>query len=89
MNITTVRRFFGWCTVLNGGLLIIFAVLFRFSSDWIFGMHSHWVTLTREQFNLAIYLLLGIFKLLVIVFNVVPYVALVIMSRQQRKSSIP
>lgn len=86
MNLSVFRRFFLCCTICNGGLLILLAILIRAAGHWIFGVHSQWIALTQEQFNLAIYLFLGIFKLLVIVFNLVPYLALVIMSRRQRPS---
>jgi hypothetical protein len=87
MNSIAVRRFFGWCTVLNGGLLILASVVIRFAHDQVFWVHTHWVALTQADFNEAIYILLGIFKLLVIVFNLVPFFALVIMDRQSRPAS--
>ena len=87
MNTIAVRRFFGWCTFLNGGLLIFASLVIRFAHDPVFWVHTHWVALTQADFNEAIYILLGVFKTLVIVFNLVPYFALVIMDRQQRHSS--
>ena len=81
MNTNFVRAFFGWCTVINGGLLILASLLIRFAAGWVFGMHSAWIPIPADAFNVAIYLLLGCFKIVVIVFNVVPYLALVIIGR--------
>lgn len=84
MNIETLRQFFKWCTIINGGLLIVSALSIWLADEVAFDVHRQWIALTREQFNLSIYLLVGTFKLLFIVFNLVPYLALVIVGRQQR-----
>lgn len=89
MNRNSLQVFFGWCLLLNGALLVFSSLVIRFAHAQVFWMHSDWVALNNETFNLAVYLLLGIWKLLVIVFNLVPYVALVVMNRQQRNSSAP
>jgi len=81
MNITMMRAFFKWCTLINGGLLILSALLLRFAGGWVFGMHSYWIPISVDAFTLAIYLLLGFFKIMVVVFNLVPYLALVIIER--------
>ena len=43
--------------------------------------------MARDAFNGEIYLLLGFFKIIVIAFNLVPYLALVIIGRAQAKPS--
>ena len=83
MNINCIREFFKWCTIINGGLLIFASLFLRFAGDWAFGMHSAWIPITRDTFNGEIYLLLGFFKIIVIVLNLVPYIALVIVGRGQ------
>jgi len=83
MNINVIRAFFKWCTIINLGLLILASLFIRFAGDWVFGMHGGWIPLPRDTFNGEIYLLLGFFKILVIVFNLVPYLALVIVARDR------
>jgi hypothetical protein len=39
---------------------------------------SKWFPLPRETFNVGIYSFLGLFKIVFLVFNLIPYVALVI-----------
>jgi len=83
MDIHLMRAFFKWCTILNGGLLIVFSLIVRFAGAWVFGMHSQWIPISEDSFPDAIYLLLGLFKIFVIACNLVPYVALVIIGRKQ------
>ncbi len=78
MDIATARAFFMWCTILNGGLLVLSFLICAFAGDWVFRMHGKWYPIPRDAFNLAIYSLLGLGKLFVVMFNLVPYLALVI-----------
>lgn len=78
MDMNTVQSFFLWCTVINAGLLLLSFQIFAFAGDWVFRMHSRWIPISRESFNTSIYCLLGIYKILIILLNLVPYVALVI-----------
>jgi len=76
MDITIVRAFFIWCTIINGALLILSSLICAFAGDWIYRTHSRWFSLSREAFNIAIYSFIGLYKIFFIVFNLVPYLAL-------------
>lgn len=78
MDIATVRDFFMWCTILNGGLLILSFLICSLAGDWVYRKHSQWYPIPREAFNVVIYALMASFKTFVVTFNLVPYVALVI-----------
>ena len=78
MDIQTLTTFFMWCTLINGGLLMLWSVFFIFASDLVYRTQSKWFPLPRETFNVVIYSFLGLFKIVFLVFNVVPYVALLI-----------
>jgi len=78
MDIVSVRAFFMWCTIMNGALLVISFLICASAGDWIYQMHSRWFPISREAFNVAIYSFIGLFKVFVIAFNLVPYIALVI-----------
>jgi len=78
MDLATVRAFFLWCTVLNGALLGLSVVIVTCAGDWVYHMHDKWFSLSRDAFTVVLYAFLGGFKVLVLVFNVVPYVALCI-----------
>lgn len=80
MNIEMLTQFLMWCTLLNVTLLALslMIVAFGFGSDFVYRMHSKWFPVPRDTFNAVLYLLVGIYKILVLVFNFVPWVALTI-----------
>ena len=78
MDIVTVRAFFMWCTILNGGLLVLAFLIFACAGDWVHKIHGKWFPIPRDTFNIVVYSFLGLFKIFLLVFNLVPYVALTI-----------
>jgi hypothetical protein len=46
------RSFFLWCTVINYGLLLVWALLFMFARDGFFRLWSKWDRVSPEQFEL-------------------------------------
>jgi len=78
MELETLTRFFLWCTVLNGALLLLWTVLFLGAPDWIYRTQTRWFPMPRETFNVIFYAFIGLFKIVFLVFNVVPYAALLI-----------
>ncbi len=78
MGIETVTRFFMWCTIINGAMFVLSAVMCLSALDFVYSMHSKWFHITRETFNVAIYSFIGLYKIVFIVFNIVPYVVLLI-----------
>ena len=79
MDIQTVQQFLMWCTIINGGLLIVSSLIFAAAGGLIYQIHSTFFPMSRETFNVAIYSILGVYKILFIALNLVPYVALVIL----------
>ena len=78
MDVDSIRAFFMWCTILNAGLLVFSSLMCICARDWVYGIHSQLFGISRESFNVAIYSFIGLYKILVIVFNFIPYVALLI-----------
>lgn len=78
MDVQTLTKFFMWCTIINGAMLIFSAVMIMSALDFVYSMQSKWFQIPRETFNMAIYSFLGFFKIVFIVFNLVPYIALLI-----------
>ena len=78
MDIQTLTTFFMWCTILNGGLLVLWTVFCAFTPNLVYRMQSIFFPLPRETYNVVIYSFLGLFKIVFLVFNVTPYVALLI-----------
>jgi len=76
MEIATLTSFFGWCSVLNMGLLLLWSLFFLVAPDLVYRTQKKFVPISRENFDLVMYSFLGLFKLLVLVFNVIPWIAL-------------
>lgn len=78
MDIQMLTRFFMWCVIMNGALLVLWSTMLIFAPDLVYRTQRKWFPIPRETFNVVIYSFLGLFKILFLVFNVVPYVALLI-----------
>ena len=80
MDVQTLTAFFMWCTILNVAIFAWAAIWFMLAPDFIYRMQNKLFPLPRETFNAVIYAFLGLHKLAIIVFNVVPWVALLIVA---------
>ena len=78
MTLQTVRAFLLWCSIINMGMLMLWFLMFSLAHDWIHRMHSKWFALSREKFDATHYLAMALFKTAVLMFNIVPYIALLI-----------
>ena len=78
MDIQTVTTFFMWCTIMNGALLALLLVMCLLAPDLVYRTQRIWFPIPRETFDVVLYSFLGLFKIIFLVFNVVPYIALLI-----------
>ncbi len=78
MDVPAIRDFLLWCTVINLGILVYWWLMFTFAHDWIKRFHGRWFKVSREQFDAIHYAGMAGFKILIFVFNLVPYLAFVI-----------
>jgi hypothetical protein len=78
MDIQLLTQFFMWCTILNLGFLIFSFLFLRFAGDFVYKTHSKWFTMPRETFNVVLYSFLGMYKIVFLVFNLVPWAVLAI-----------
>jgi len=76
MELQAMTQFFMGCTLINGALLLIWALFFMFAPNWVYRTQSHWFAISREHFNLLMYGFLGAFKIFFLFFNLVPYLVL-------------
>jgi len=76
MTIELTREVLLWCTLINYGLLIWWFLFFRFAHDWMHQLHGRWFRLPTENFDAIHYVGMAIYKLGIFLFNLVPYVAL-------------
>jgi len=78
MDIQTLTTFFMWCTILNLGIMIAWTIVFASVPDFMYRMQTKWFPMPQETFNVVVYSALGIYRIVFVVFNLVPYVALLI-----------
>jgi len=76
MTIQLLQSFFMWCSIINMALLWLSFGLCIKCADWAYKMHSKWFDISRDVFTITIYAFLGCYKLLVIVFCIIPWIAL-------------
>jgi hypothetical protein len=78
MCIETVRGALLWCAVINYGLLLLWFLLFTLPQGWMYRLWSRWFRLPAEQFDGLNYALMGMYKMGILLFNLIPYVALLV-----------
>ena len=78
MDIQTLTSFFMWCTIINAALFTLWAVMWLMLPDLVYRTQIKWFPIPRETFNVVFYSFLGLFKIFFLIFNVVPYVSLLI-----------
>ena len=83
MNIETARPALLWCAVINYGILLVWFLFFMLGHDWMYRLHSRWFHLSVEQFEMLHYAGMSIYKIGIILLNLVPYIALHITKPQR------
>jgi hypothetical protein len=76
MTIEAVRRVLLWCTIINYGILLVWFLFFMLGHDWMYRLHGRWFPLSVEQFDMLHYAGISVYKLGIILLNLVPYIAL-------------
>ncbi|MHC4118219.1 MAG: DUF6868 family protein [Planctomycetota bacterium] len=80
MDVGMLTRFFMWCTILNMGLLALSFLILAVAGDSMYKIHSKWFPMPRETYNVLLFSWLAIYKIIVIVFNVMPWAVLAIIA---------
>ena len=79
-SIETLTEFLGWCAVINIGLLSISAIMLMSMRGWIINIHAKMTGVSEAELPRLYLDYLGNYKVLIIVFNLVPYISLKIMA---------
>lgn len=77
MDIHTLTIFFKWCCIINGSILAIWTLAAMTVPDLVYRTQSAF-PIPRETFNVVFYSFIGLFKIIFLVFNLVPFIALLI-----------
>ena len=79
ITIDTLTVFFGWCSVINIGMLVFAAIILMILKEPISRLHSKLFELNQESLPLIYFRYLGNYKIAILMFNLVPYIALKVM----------
>jgi hypothetical protein len=80
MDIETITATLLWCSLINYGILLLWFACFSLAYEWLYRLHSQWFLLSPEQFSSIHYSGMAFYKIVIAVFNLVPYIALRIVS---------
>lgn len=76
MTIQVFKELILWTTVINYLVLIIWFGVFSFAHQWLYDLHKRWFKLSLEQFDTIHYTGMAIYKIGILLFNLVPLIAL-------------
>ena len=76
MTLETWTALFGWMTAINLSLLIFSTLMLITFKPWVTRIHKVFFNLSPEKLEMSYFKFLAGLKLLVLVFNLTPYLAL-------------
>ena len=79
MTLAFTRNFLLWCSVVNYGVLLVWFLAFVLAHDSIQRIHGRWFHVSHDQFDTLHYAGMSIFKIGILLFNLVPCVVLYIL----------
>ena len=75
-SLEALERFFGWCTLLNTGLLVIATIVAGPMREWTARIHGKMFGVSEADLSRAYFQYLAQYKIAIFIFNLVPYLAL-------------
>lgn len=81
MALTELTTFFGWNLLTNTAILILAFGLLTLGRNRVIALHARYFGVSETELPRIYLTFLGQYKLLIVVFNLAPYLALSIMSR--------
>ena len=79
-SLESFTAFFGWCTVLNYGLLIFMTLIVMTMRGTMTSVHSRLFGVSEADLPRCYFKVLAQYQSLILVFNLAPYVALKLMA---------
>lgn len=76
MSLEITRSVLAWCTLIALGILLCWFLIFAAAHDWLYRFHGRWFAMPVEKFNAIHYETMARYKLGILFFNQVPYLAL-------------
>lgn len=80
MTIDLVESVLGWATIINLSIVTLWFLIVVCWRDGLFRLHSKWFKLSEENFDTIHYAAMAFYKLCTYLFNLVPYLAIKIVT---------
>ena len=74
-----IKQFLLLSTIINYGIVLVWFAVLAVARDGIFRLHTRWFSMPLETFNTIHYAAMAIYKIGILLFNLVPYTVLAIM----------
>lgn len=78
-DLAVVAEFVGWCLALNSVFLAFATLMLFVAGGWAKKIHSEFSGVPIDQLDSKYFTFLANYKLVILAFNLVPYIALKIM----------
>ena len=78
MTIDTFHNMLQWSTLISIVCMLIWLSLITFARNFLFRLYGSKLKISMEQFDVIHYSAITIFKILIVVFNIAPLLALYI-----------
>lgn len=76
MSVDLVRDFLGWSALINIGIFAVWVIVFFAAHNWVYSLHGEWFKISVERFDSIHYMLMGFYKLSIILLFLISYLAL-------------
>lgn len=80
IDINTLTVFLGWCSVINIGVLLFSTIMLVLMKGPISRIHSKLFSVRQDDIVPVYFQYLGGYKIAIFIFNLVPYIALKVMT---------
>jgi hypothetical protein len=74
--VAEIKHVLAWCAGINYAILLLWFGLFAYAHEWLYRLHTRWFKLSRESFDTLNWMAMALYKLGIILLNLVPLVAL-------------
>lgn len=78
VTLQAIREVLFWCSIINLALLLGWFVVFTAAHDWIYRVHGKWFDISRDRFDAIHYAGMALYKIGILLFNLVPFIVLLI-----------
>ena len=76
MELSNIRLFLGYSICVNFALFFLYLLVIRFANKFVFKVHVRWSGITEEMFYETHYKLMQTYQVLIVFFNIVPWIVL-------------